>query len=163
MQAWMDPVVPLKIIGDGPLLDTIKGSSRKNISFLGQKERSEVLREMARSSVLVMPSECYEGFPMVLVEAFSQGLPVIASRLGSMTEIIEDGVTGLHFMPGDAVDLIQKIKWAHENPEEMCRMGENARKIYEEKYTPEINLRQLMDVYNGVIDEKRRMRMEQHS
>ena len=65
---------------------------------------------MKESAFLVMPSEWYEGFPMVLVEAFSQGLPVVGSRLGSMAEIIQDGVTGLHFEAGNAADLAEKVK-----------------------------------------------------
>ena len=95
---------------------------------------------------------------MTLAEAFAQGLPVIASRLGAMTEIVEDGLTGLHFAPGDAEDLARKVRWASEHPEAMHRMGRNARLIYEEKYTPENNYYQLMAIYEEALEENRRNR-----
>ena len=63
-----------------------------------------------------MPSEWYEGCPVVIIEAFCQGLPVIALRLGAMAEMVEDGVTGLHFRPGDADDLAAKVHWADRHP-----------------------------------------------
>jgi glycosyltransferase involved in cell wall biosynthesis len=110
---------------------------------------------MARAAFLVMPSECYETFGLVIVEAFCQGLPVIVSRLGSMAEIVEDGVTGLHFTPGDAADLAAKVRWAASHPEDMRRMGANARRVYEEKYTPEANYRQLIAIYQQAIENKR--------
>ena len=111
---------------------------------------------MGSALFLVMPSEWYEGFPMTIAEAFCQGLSVIASRLGAMAEIVEDGVTGLHFIPGDAGDLAAKVRWAVAHPEEMCRMGLNARRVYEEKYTPETNYRQLMAIYDAAIEVNRR-------
>ena len=80
---------------------------------------------------------------------------MVASRLGAMAEIIEDGVTGLHFTSGDAEDLARKVRWASEHPEDIRRMGRNARKIYEEKYAPEVNYRQFMDIYTGAIEENR--------
>jgi len=111
---------------------------------------------MGRAVFLVMPSECYEGFPLVLVEAFAQGLPVIASHLGSMAEIVKDGVIGLHFGPGDAGDLAAKVRWAANHPEEMLRMGKQARRVYEEKYMPEANYHQLMAIYQVAIEEYNR-------
>ena len=103
---------------------------------------------MRRAAFLVMPSEWYEGFGMVLAEAFACSLPVVASRLGAMRELIEDGVTGLHFQPGDPADLAAKVRWAAENPSDMRRMGENARRVYEDNYTPERNYRHLMAIYD---------------
>ncbi len=88
---------------------------------------------------------------MTLAEAFCRGLPVIASRLGAMAEIVADGVTGLHFTPGDARDLAAKVRWAADHPEEMRHMGANARRDYEENYTPEVNFKLLMAIYEGVI------------
>jgi glycosyltransferase involved in cell wall biosynthesis len=87
----------------------------------------------------------------VVAEAFAYGLPVIASRLGSMAEIVEDGVTGLLFEAGNAADLAAKVRWAVGHPDEMHRMGRNARRVYEEKYTPEVNYRQLMEIYQKAV------------
>ena len=103
---------------------------------------------MRRAAFLIMPSEWYETFGFVIVVAFVTALPIIASRLGAMSEIIEDGDTRLLFEPGDAGDLAAKVGWAVDNPSEMRRMGDNARRVYEDRYTPESNYRQLMAIYD---------------
>lgn len=151
LNAWQSFDIPLRIIGDGPLLDELKESDLSSVTILGRKSQAEVAIEMRRAMALVMPSEWYEGFPMVIVEAFAQGLPVITSRLGSMAEIIEDNVTGLLFEAGNVEDLQAKVRWAIEHPLEMQRMGRNARDVYNEKYTPEANYQQLMEIYQNVV------------
>ena len=128
-------------------------SSTEIIVSLGSKAPDEVASEMKNASFLVMPSEWYETFGLTIVEAFSQALPVIASRLGAMAEIVEDGVTGLHFTPGDPNDLAVKVRWAANHPEEMLRMGKQARRVYEEKYMPEAYYLQLMAIYQVAIEE----------
>jgi glycosyltransferase involved in cell wall biosynthesis len=132
----------------------VRDAASPGIDLLGQKPAEEVTREMERAAFLVMPSEWYEGFPVTLAEAFRQGLPVIASRLGAMAEIVEDGVTGLHFTPSDAQDLAAKVCWAAGHPEEMRRMGANARRIYGERYAPEVNYEKLVAIYQAAIREK---------
>jgi glycosyltransferase involved in cell wall biosynthesis len=158
LRAWKSLDVPLHIVGDGPLLVRVKEKAPESATVLGRKEPNQIIQEMRLAAFLVMPSEWYEGFPMVLVEAFAQGLPVIGSRLGAMAEIVEDGVTGLHFAPRDAEDLVRKVRWASEHPEDMHRMGLKARSIYEAKYAPEINYRQLITIYGEAIEENRRKR-----
>ena len=88
---------------------------------------------------------------MTIVEAFCQGLPVIASRIGALEEIIEDGATGLFFSPGDVDDLATKVRWAHQHAEAMRIMGANARRVYEERYSPSINFGQLAKIYEAAI------------
>jgi glycosyltransferase involved in cell wall biosynthesis len=156
LRAWRDLDVPLKIIGAGPLMDRVEREAGESVFSLGKREPKQVAEEMARASFLIMPSECYETFGLTIIEAFSQGLPVIASRLGAMSEIIEDGVTGLHFTPGDAEDIVRKVRWANDHPEDMHRMGRKARKVYEEKYTPETNYIQLMAIYEEAFEENRK-------
>lgn len=159
LAAWHGLDIPLRIAGGGPLLDGREGE-RGCIKFLGQITGEQVAGEMAQAAFLVMPSEWYEGFPMVLVEAFAHGIPVLASRLGAMAEIVEDGVTGLHFEPGNSRELAQKTQWMYDHPAECRRMGENARRIYEKRYTPEKNYKILMDIYQQAIDEHRGRRGE---
>lgn len=85
---------------------------------------------------------------MTLVEAFAMGRPVLVSRLGSMAEVVEDGVNGLHVNPGDPADWAEKVRWAHAHPEQMDVMGRNARRLYEERYTAERNHDLLMAIYD---------------
>ena len=148
LQAWRDVAVPLRILGDGPLAGSVHGCDAPAVAALGRKTKPEVIEEMRRAAFLVVPSEWYEGFGLVIAEAFACSLPVVASRLGAMRELIEDGVTGLHFQPGDPADLAAKVRWAAENPSDMRRMGENARRVYEDNYTPESNYRHLMAIYD---------------
>ena len=110
---------------------------------------------MKKAKFLLFPSKWYEGFPNTLAEAFACGLPVIASKLGSMAEIVEDGVTGLHFEPGNPVDFADKIKWLIEHPDKCRQMGKNARQVYLEKYTAEKNYETLMNIYQKAIAEYR--------
>lgn len=109
--------------------------------------------EMAQASFLILPSAWPENFPMVIVEAFSQGLPIIASRLEALEEIIDDGVTGLFFSQKDPDALAAKVRWAHQHPQAMRLMGANARRTYEEKYSPSINFQQLEKIYQAAIEQ----------
>ncbi len=147
LNAWQALDKPLRVVGDGPLLDELRRSAPSSVTFLGRKSRAEVAMEMRRAMALVMPSEWYEGFPMVIAEAFAFALPVITTCLGSMAEIVEDGVTGLLFEAGNADDLRAKVRWAVEHPLETRQMGQNARRVYEEKYRPDANYLQLMEIY----------------
>lgn len=147
-----DGEVFMKVAGAGPLADEV--SSVAGIKSLGRLDTASVHQEMVLAQALVMPSICYEGFPLVLVEAYACGLPVIASRLGAMAELVEDGVTGLLFEPGSAEDLARKMAWAIEYPAEMRRMGAAARKRYEMLYTPECNYEQLMAIYSNAINSR---------
>lgn len=143
--------LPLKLIGDGPLLNKAISLSPKSVEVLGRKKHGEILNQMANALFLVMPSKWYEGFPMVIVEAMACGLPVVASRLGAMAEIIEDGRTGLLFEAGNVEDLANKVRWLFEHPEKAETMGRNARAEYEAKYTPERNYQMLMRIYEIAI------------
>ena len=100
---------------------------------------------------LVMPSIWYENFPRTLVEAFSEGLPVIASRLGAMADLIDDERTGLLFEAGNSADLAQKLAWAESNPEAMRKMGLAARAEFESKYSADKNYEILSGIYRDAI------------
>jgi len=148
LDAWQDMDVPLRVIGEGPLLEEARRRKGPAVTVSGAMGKEDVAAAMARAAFLVLPSQWYEGFPMVLVEAFRAGLPVIASKLGAMAEIVEDGKTGLHFTPGDASDLAAKVRFAVANPDAMRAMGVNARKIYVENYTAGVNYARLMEIYD---------------
>jgi glycosyltransferase involved in cell wall biosynthesis len=147
--------IPLGVVGDGPLRAELEAEAVRrglsSISFHGHLARDHVIRLMKRARFLVFPSECYETFGRVAVEAFACGVPVIASRLGAMQEIVEDNRTGLHFSPGDADDLAAKVEWAWTHPNEMQEMGRAARAEYEAKYTAERNYQMLMEIYRRVM------------
>ncbi len=155
LDAWNRPGVrvPLRIAGGGPLADLVKETalSNSNVQWLGEIGRAKVLEEMQSARVLICPSTWYEGFPLIIVEAFATGLPVIASDLGSMPELIRPGHTGLLFQPGNAEELGVKVQWAFEHADRIREMRVNARQAYEARYTAEKNYLSLMSIYDEVL------------
>jgi len=145
----------LKIIGDGKMRKAVEerivSQKLKNVEIVGRKSPAESLSLLKRASFLVMPSIWYEGFPMVIAEAFACGKPVIASNMGAMTSIIKDRETGLLFEPGNAEDLASKMKWMIKNKDACTAMGRNARAEFEAKYTADKNFEMLMGIYGKVL------------
>lgn len=156
LRAWkqLPSSVPLSIVGDGPLSSDLQKMTGDlglaNVTFHGRLSRMDTLAILKTAKFLVVPSQCYENFPMGIVEAFACGVPVICSRLGAMQELVSDHHTGLHFNAGDATSLASKVAWAWAHNDEMQTMGKQARREYEAKYTAEKNYPQLMEIYGRV-------------
>jgi glycosyltransferase involved in cell wall biosynthesis len=151
VRAWEGIEYPLRVLGGGPMQLSLSADLSRCVSVLGHRPHAEIGSAMRRARFLVMPSEYIEGFPMVIVEAFANGLPVIASRLGTMADVIEDGVTGLHFKAGDAEDLAAKVSWAITHHDRMAEMGSAARSVYETRYSEETNYHALLTIYRDAI------------
>jgi glycosyltransferase involved in cell wall biosynthesis len=143
--------VPLLIIGGGPERAEIEAEAqRRNLSairFLGVLPNPQTIALMQAARFLVFPSEWYENFPVTIAEAFACETPVICSALGSMQEIVTDDRTGLHFAPGDAASLAEKVALAWDSPVRMREMGKEARREYLARYTARQNYAQLMGIY----------------
>lgn len=141
----------LCIVGTGPLEEPLKQYIHEkginNISIEGFKQGLEKDNLLRNALFMVFPSEWYEHFPIVLLEAFAFGKPVIASNIGNMPLIVENEKSGLHFRAGDVDDLMDKIKTLIQNPSLIIRMGMYARKKIEADYTPEINYRILKSIF----------------
>lgn len=150
------PDLNLKIVGDGPLLGEVQAlldnQNLQNVELLGKLELEQVMQMIASSRFLVIPTQVYETFGRVVIEAYSCGVPVLASNIGVMREIVEDGKTGILFEPGNMQDLADKALWLWNNPEQVHTMGENARQVFEQKYTPEENYHQLMKIYEIALN-----------
>ncbi len=155
LEAWkrLGEKVPLKVVGDGPLATEVSRAAEKlpGVAWLGRRAREEVEALMGEAAFLVFPSECYEGFPMVIAEAFARGLPVLATGLGSHGSLVEDGRTGRLFRPGDPEDLAAKVEWLLSHPGELARMCKEARAEYEAKYTADRNYQMLMEIYEQAM------------
>jgi glycosyltransferase involved in cell wall biosynthesis len=157
--AWkrLGMTIPLKIAGDGPLRGEVQAATlcMKNVELLGHLSKERVADLLRRAHVVILPSIWYEGFPMVVVEAFAAGAPVIASDIGALAEVIDHGRTGLHARPGDAEDLARQVKWLVAHEEERRRMQQAARREFELHYTAERNCEILIAIYERAC---RRMR-----
>lgn len=151
LEAWqlLKSPITLKIIGDGPLSEQVVAATQKNskIEWLGRRPLTEVHSLMGEAAFLVFPSKWYETFGRVAVEAFAKGTPVIASQIGAIAELIEDGKTGFHFLPGNSQSLAERVNWLVNHPTERDIIGQNARLEFETKYTADANYHKLIDIY----------------
>ena len=160
LSAWkaLAGAMPLRIIGDGPRRAQMEARCAnediRNVSMLGHVSRAEVIQQLRSARFLVFTSECYENFPMSIVEAFACGVPVIASNIGSTAEIVRNEVTGLTFKPGDPDDLARCVRWALAHPDTVDDMGRRARVEFERKYTAARNYEMLMGIYAKAMKAK---------
>ncbi|OLC95798.1 MAG: glycosyl transferase family 1 [Acidobacteria bacterium] len=155
--AWKQMKSPprLRLIGDGPLreeLERAAGVSRGGIEVLGQRSQAETMEYLKKAALVVLPSAWYEGFPHVILEAYACGIPILASRIGTLADVIEDGVTGLLAEPGDPAELAKKVRWIIENESAARQIGLNGRRAYETLYTAERNYLHLMAIYQRAIE-----------
>jgi len=160
LKAWhnLPRTYELRVIGDGPARAQLEREAAAhglaNVRFLGHQPREQVIEAMKGARFVVFPSELYENLPLTIIEAFACGVPVLASRLGAMQEIVGEGRTGMFFTPGNSQELAATVTGAWEQPEQMKLFGAHARKEYEAKYTPAANYRQLLQIYHEVIAER---------
>ena len=140
---WGAEAPELRIVGDGDLrgeLERLAGSNpRVPIRFLGQLTGEEAQAEIAHARLLVLPSEWFEGFPMVVREAFAFGTPAAVSNIGPLPFIVSHGVNGLVFAPADPCSLLGQLRTAWETPGLLELLGQGARVEFESKYTREKN------------------------
>jgi glycosyltransferase involved in cell wall biosynthesis len=154
LAAWNSGKIQLrlKIIGDGPMANEVRSCAACNpaVEYLGSLPPDAVYGAMASAKFLVFPSEWFETFGRTVIEAFSQGTPVLAADLGCVRELVEDGVTGYRYSPGN-VDALIAGTHCFPSGGEYERMRANCRELYLNKYTADINYPLLMDVYERAI------------
>jgi len=168
LQAWqtLDRPPALKIIGDGPLRESLERDVRRMglggvVQLVGQQPRVRVMEFLQRARALILPSNCYENFPVAIAEAYACGTPIIATRHGAMAELVTERDTGLLFEPGKAAELAACVEWAWTHPKEMQRMGDSARRQFEDRYTAERNYTTLLEIYTQA-EERRRAAANSH-
>jgi glycosyltransferase involved in cell wall biosynthesis len=151
LAAWREARVgglELVLIGDGPLEPELRRLAAPAVTIAGRLEPEAVRAEMASARALVLPSLSPEGAaqPLVAIEALAAGLPILASRVGGLAEVPDELGEGFSAPPTD------RLAWGAA----LTRLtadavvdaaGERARAIYDARFTPEIGLRQLEQVY----------------
>jgi glycosyltransferase involved in cell wall biosynthesis len=153
---WGASAPELRIVGDGDLrgeLERLTASAPEvPIRFLGQLGGVAAQAEIARARLLVLPSEWFEGFPMVVREAFAFGTPAAVSNIGPLPSIVRQGENGVVFAPGDPQSLLAAVRMAWETAGELERLAAGARRSFEALYTEEENYRRLMAIYEQAKD-----------
>lgn len=147
--------MPLKIVGNGPMITELQSTIIDNglsgrVELLGHQDRLSVAELISKSRFLVLPSTWFEGFPMTILESFSRGIPVISSDIGGLSEIVNDQRNGWLAPPGDSVAWANTLMRAWSNPAEAFQYGQQARIDYDTLYSPDVNYRQLMEIYTSV-------------
>ena len=158
LAAWehLDGKVPLKISGIGPLRSDVEAAARKDpsIEYLGFASDEALDDLLGNARALVFTSGTYEAQPLTILETYAKGTPVIAARMGSMRELIEDGTTGWHFNPGDPKDLVEVVTKAFDPALNLEGMRQAARDKYLSSYTPGLNHETAMKIYEAAIEHR---------
>lgn len=143
------------IAGDGEHRSALESEARVlglsgRVHFLGNRRDTPLL--YTAFDVFVLPSR-REGFPMVLLEAMACGLPVIATRVGDVDHIIEQGVSGLVVEPADPAALQRALQTLLTEPDRAQRMGTAARERVERRFSSAQMAREYLAIYRRVLDE----------
>lgn len=148
----------LLIVGDGPLRSEVESmASGSNVRFVGQISSEKTQRYITNSKLLILPSEWFEGFPMVIREAFALGTPVAASAIGPLPEIVIPGTNGFLFSPSQPLEIARCIRGAMSDERALRTLGDGARESFRTLYSEESNYAQLRRIYeNAVIQNSHR-------
>jgi glycosyltransferase involved in cell wall biosynthesis len=157
INAFIDTDFKLKIVGysmDGydKVLKDYLIDKEHNITFTGELEFSEIEPLLEKCICTICPSEWYDNFPNSVLESYAFKKPVIASRLGSLTELVEANKTGLHFEPGNYLSLRNAIDYMNKNREEVKNFGENGYQLLKELFSENYHYIRLIEVFKKAIE-----------
>lgn len=130
---------------------TAWASTRPSVVLTGALSSAECAGLISRARAVLLPSAWEETFGLVAIEAMAVGVPPIAAGHGSFPELITPGVDGTLFDPGDPGALGRAIADVERDPERYATYGEHARKTYEQRFDPERNLEELLEIYRFAI------------
>lgn len=149
------PEIDFKIAGQGPKENDYKKKASsmdlKNIEFLGFLSKEKMFSAIAESYFVVVPSIWNEVFGLSILEAFSKGKAVVASKAGGIPEIVQDGENGLLFKPGNIEEFVDKIQKLWRSPKLLNRLSQNAKKTAENKFSSVDHYQKLMLVYKTAL------------
>jgi glycosyltransferase involved in cell wall biosynthesis len=156
---WGDSAPQLEIVGGGPELDELRrclpGTLAGRVSFRGSLSSDETQHLLSRAKLLVIPSVWYEGFPLVFREATGYGVPVAASRIGALTELIGTRGVGRLFEPGDPESLFRLVSSFWRDDAALRQASDAAICEASDRYSPRTNLAALQSVYTRAVDSKK--------
>lgn len=153
---WGEHAPLLTIIGDGPLRLQLEGEADgARVRFLGQLPADETQLHIAQARLLITPSECFEGFPMVLREAFAFGTAVAVSNLGPLPSLVDNGKGGLLLSPFNGDAMLQTLQQAWAEPSRIRAFGEIGHRNFLKHYTAEANIETLLQIYDRALHRRR--------
>jgi glycosyltransferase involved in cell wall biosynthesis len=140
------PDKKLRIAGTGTEMEHYKQRATPNVEFLGFLNREELSLQLTKAKAVIVPSQWYETFGMIIAEAYSAHCPVIVGDIGNIASLVEDGVTGVKFKYNDSTALIDAIS-RFENCEPM---GEKGFEKFKNEYSEKVNYKKLKNVYEQI-------------
>ena len=149
-KAWGAINAKLRIVGEGPDKESLPDTEHRNIDVERSVAPKDVASLLRGARALLLPSESYEGMPRIVLEAFAAGVPVIASRIGGLPELIRHGESGLLATPGDTaswIDMVNQLK----DDQLSIRLGSGARRAWQQNYSPDRAIVALEQVYRAVL------------
>jgi glycosyltransferase involved in cell wall biosynthesis len=148
----------LWIVGEGPVEGELRalaeGLGSGRVHFKGYRSGDELKRILSGAQFVVLPSRWYENLPFSIMEAFACGKPVVASNVGGIPEMVEDGVNGFLFPVGDVEALAGRIGMMLDGPAGRLEMGRRAREKAERLYGREEHYRRIAEIYRKVLSEE---------
>lgn len=150
------PDFKLVLVGRGPekekLQSYIEANYIKNVFFIDTVPHENLIKYYSQSTIFVLPSIGIENSPLSIIEAMSYGIPVVASNIGGIPELIKDGKTGYLFEPGDYQALANKIMEILKDTDLIKLMADNSNNLYNKKHNSIKHYQNLMNIYWKTID-----------
>jgi glycosyltransferase involved in cell wall biosynthesis len=155
--AALAPDVPLKLAGEGPERSSLEASASglPNVRFEGHLTGAPLRNLLEGARFVVLPSECYENSPYSVLEGMGTAKPVIASNLGGLPEMVEEGETGLLFPAGDATALARCMARLWHDPESAAAMGAAGRRRVEREFSADAHYSGLMSAYSSTLSSRK--------
>jgi len=155
IEAWRSlRDIPLLVVGDGPLRARLEFEVARDqlpIRFTGNLPRDEAVQIVSSAQGVIVPSLWFEGMPMVVLEAWSVGVPVLASRIGGLEEMLSEDRLGFGFAPGDPQSLVAAVRYLMQNPAAAKDRVERAREVVQQRHSREYSLHLMESVYRDVM------------
>jgi glycosyltransferase involved in cell wall biosynthesis len=148
------PHIPFRLAGEGDLLSNLRTEAPANVLFVGQLSRQKLGEFYAGARISIVPSVWEEAFGLVAAESMAHGIPVIASDIGALPEIVDRGRTGLLFEPRNDEALAERIDALWSSPRTCREMGIQGREKVEREYTREVYYERILRVYREVTGRK---------
>jgi glycosyltransferase involved in cell wall biosynthesis len=154
--AAVDPKIVVEVLGDGPSRAALERRAAEagvagRVRFHGRLSQAALRDRLRSAAVVAVPSRWYENMPLTVLEAFAAGVPVVASGLGGLPELITQDVDGLVVPPDDAPALAGALHRMLDDPERAFSMGTAARRKAEVTFSPERHMERLDEVYRDAL------------
>jgi glycosyltransferase involved in cell wall biosynthesis len=162
IHAWASLDAPLLVVGSGPQAEALRTAAPPNIEFRDAIPPSEVTGVLQRARAVLVPSVCYEGTPRVILEAYSAGIPVLASDIGGLGEVVHNNVSGLLLAPGDSPRWAKGIARLLDDSESE-RLGRGASILWAQRFSPEKVAEELESAYRLALSRRQENGWEKRS